>query len=93
VPFFAASDTQVDARVQRVTVLDTVMAADTPVVSPPGKRPLYEGSTQYQNWRFSPERLAEIRISLNKTAVHVIRQTFEVDSVRCLAVACLVHHN
>ncbi|KIK71142.1 hypothetical protein GYMLUDRAFT_148362 [Collybiopsis luxurians FD-317 M1] len=41
------------------------------------KRPLYEASTQFMNWRFSPERLAHIRSALNEAAVNVIRKTFE----------------
>jgi cyclin H len=47
------------------------------------KKPLYEGSTQYKNWRFSPEELTRIRASLNAAAVSVIRHTFEADEVCC----------
>ncbi|RDB28829.1 Cyclin mcs2 [Hypsizygus marmoreus] len=57
------------------------MAAETvasPPVPPP-KQPLYEASTQFRNWRYSPEQLSAIRASLNAAAVAVIRQTFEVE--------------
>ncbi|KAG1826099.1 cyclin-like protein [Suillus subaureus] len=43
------------------------------------KRPLYEGSTQYKSWRYSPEQLEQVRTSLNAAAVAVIRDTFEAD--------------
>ncbi|KAG0709012.1 cyclin-like protein [Suillus ampliporus] len=43
------------------------------------KKPLYEGSTQYNSWRYSPEQLEHIRTSLNAAAVAVIRNTFEAD--------------
>ncbi|TDL28406.1 cyclin-like protein [Rickenella mellea] len=42
--------------------------------------PLYEGSTQYRNWRFSPDKLQETRSSLNAAAVAGIRKAFEADS-------------
>ena len=41
--------------------------------------PLYEGSTQFRHWRFSPEQLAETRRALNAAAVAVIRDAFESD--------------
>ncbi|KAG6868088.1 hypothetical protein C0993_007667 [Termitomyces sp. T159_Od127] len=41
------------------------------------KRPLYELSTQFRNWRFSPEHLAHLRFSLNAAAVSAIRHTLE----------------
>jgi hypothetical protein len=41
---------------------------------------LYEGSTQYRHWRFSPEQLAETRKTLNTAAVAAIRNAFEADS-------------
>lgn len=54
----------------------------------PAKRPLYEASTQFRNWRYSPEQLSEIRASLNDAAVAVIRATFEAQEVRiCFAMA------
>jgi hypothetical protein len=56
-------------------MLDTVPAGSAV------KKPLYEGSTQYKNWRFSPEKLAYIRAALNAAAVSVIRNTFEADEV------------
>ncbi|KAJ6627126.1 cyclin-like protein [Mycena sp. CBHHK59/15] len=43
------------------------------------KTPLYEASTQFKNWRYSPESLAQVRTSLNAAAVAVIRNTFEAD--------------
>jgi len=43
------------------------------------KQPLYEASTQYKNWRYSPEQLVAVRASLNAAAVSVIRNTFEAD--------------
>ncbi|KAH7921781.1 cyclin-like protein [Leucogyrophana mollusca] len=43
------------------------------------KKPLYEASTQYKNWRYSPERLEDVRTQLNAAAVAVIRNTFEAD--------------
>ena len=42
---------------------------------------LYEGSTQYRHWRFSPEQLADTRASLNAAAVAAIRDAFEADTV------------
>ncbi|KAJ7071221.1 cyclin-like protein [Mycena amicta] len=41
--------------------------------------PLYEASSQFHNWRFSPQNLTQIRSSLNAAAVGVIRNTFETD--------------
>lgn len=49
--------------------------------SPVSKVPLYEGSTQYKNWRYSTEQLSHIRAGLNEAAVGVIRETFETDQV------------
>ncbi|KAJ7102131.1 cyclin-like protein [Mycena belliarum] len=43
------------------------------------KTPLYEASTQFKNWRYSPPSLAKVRASLNAAAVAVIRNTFEAD--------------
>ena len=43
--------------------------------------PLYEGSTQFRHWRFSPEQLADTRASLNAAAVAAIRDAFEADLV------------
>ncbi|KAJ6604453.1 cyclin-like protein [Mycena vulgaris] len=43
------------------------------------KTPLYEASTQFKNWRYSPQSLAAVRASLNAAAVAVIRNTFETD--------------
>ncbi|KAI0793393.1 cyclin-like protein [Abortiporus biennis] len=60
----------------------------TAAVSTPGassstveKVPLYQGSTQYRHWRFSPEELVHTRVSLNAAAVRVIKDAFEADSL------------
>ncbi|KAJ3554699.1 hypothetical protein NM688_g2974 [Phlebia brevispora] len=44
------------------------------------KTSLYEGSTQFRHWRFSPEQLRTARTSLNTAAVEAIRNAFEADS-------------
>ncbi|KAK0246093.1 cyclin-like protein [Armillaria nabsnona] len=44
---------------------------------PVTKKSIYEGSTQFKNWRYSPEKLAQVRSSLNQAAVAVIKRTFE----------------
>jgi len=49
---------------------------------PEPRQPLYEASTQFQNWRSSQEGLTQIREKLNETAVAAIRNTFEVDEVK-----------
>ncbi|KAH7883723.1 cyclin-like protein [Phlebopus sp. FC_14] len=54
-------------------------SSKTPDTTAPGKRSLYEASTQYKSWRYSPEQLAVVRKSLNSAAVSVIRNTFEAD--------------
>ncbi|KAF9240914.1 cyclin-like protein [Melanogaster broomeanus] len=43
------------------------------------EKPLYEASTQFKSWRFSPEQLVVVRESLNSAAVAAIRNTFEAD--------------
>ncbi|KAF5377673.1 hypothetical protein D9615_005275 [Tricholomella constricta] len=48
-----------------------------PSASPTPKRPIYESSTQFRNWRFSPEQLSQLRSTLNASAVAVIRNTLE----------------
>ncbi|KAG6832471.1 hypothetical protein H0H92_001517 [Tricholoma furcatifolium] len=53
------------------------MSTDESPISATHKRPLYESSTQYKNWRFSPEHLTELRVSLNRAAVDAIRNTLE----------------
>lgn len=45
------------------------------------RQPLYEASTQFRNWRFSSQGLAQIREKLNEAAVATIRCTFEADQV------------
>ncbi|KAK0481870.1 cyclin-like protein [Armillaria novae-zelandiae] len=44
---------------------------------PVTKKSIYEGSTQFKNWRYSPEKLVQVRSSLNQAAVAVIQRTFE----------------
>lgn len=62
----------------------TTMSLDTtPTPTPTAntdRTPLYEGSTQYRHWRFSPEELLRARTSLNEGAVSAIRDAFEADS-------------
>ncbi|KAG8923288.1 hypothetical protein FRC03_005211 [Tulasnella sp. 419] len=41
---------------------------------------LYEGSTQFQHWRFSPTSLRTLRVTQNQAAVAKIRDAFEEDS-------------
>ncbi|EAU92858.1 cyclin-dependent protein kinase regulator [Coprinopsis cinerea okayama7 len=43
------------------------------------KTPLYEASTQYRNWRFSRESLAQMRASMNEAAVKAIRSKIEAN--------------
>ena len=55
------------------------------------KTSLFEGSTHFRNWRYSPEQLAQTRESMNASAVAAIRATFEADEVRTPAVAASAH--
>lgn len=50
-----------------------------------GKKPLYEGSTQFKNWRFSKEQLAQKRSALNVAAVEAVRRVIENDTACSLA--------
>jgi cyclin H len=59
----------------------TNLNANANDTSPVSKVPLYEGSTQFKNWRYSAEQLSHIRAGLNEAAVAVIRETFETDEV------------
>ena len=52
---------------------------------------LYEGSTQYRHWRFSPEQLAETRRNLNTAAVAAIRDAFEADSAGHFLLLLILH--
>ncbi|KAI0068422.1 cyclin-like protein [Artomyces pyxidatus] len=52
---------------------------DVPSIPPPTRTPLFEGSTQFRNWRFSQQQLHATRVSLNRSAVTAIRNTFEAD--------------
>ncbi|KAK7694532.1 hypothetical protein QCA50_001718 [Cerrena zonata] len=62
--------------------LNPMAAEQTPSVASTAsaRSPLYEASTQYRHWRFSPEQLAHTRTTLNEAAVKVIRDAFEADS-------------
>ncbi|KAL4064958.1 cyclin-like protein [Scleroderma yunnanense] len=57
------------------------MAGETPngvdPSSSPAKKPLYEASTQFRSWRYSPEQLRQVRQKLNVGAVAAIRKTIE----------------
>lgn len=56
----------------------------------PLKKPLYQASTQFAHWRFSPEQLEQTRVSLNAAAVDAIRKTFEADAACTLSLCrCL----
>jgi cyclin H len=59
------------------------MAATATDAAPPSEQkvPLYEGGTQFKNWRYSVEQLAHTRTILNEAAVSAIRSTFENDEV------------
>lgn len=56
-------------------------SVDNSNAPPPTKKPLYEASTQFKNWRYSPDHLEHIRSTLNEAAVGVIRKTFEAYEV------------
>ncbi|KAH9857898.1 cyclin-like protein [Lenzites betulinus] len=60
--------------------MTAVTSADPQTSSTPTQQSLYEGSTQYRHWRFSPEQLARMRFRLNEDAVSAIRNAFEADS-------------
>ncbi|KAF5355950.1 hypothetical protein D9756_003896 [Leucocoprinus leucothites] len=60
---------------------------------PQQRQPLYEASTQFRNWRFSSEGLAQIREKLNEAAVAAIRNTFEVDQPGSSANVAFLHAN
>lgn len=72
---FVATDLRPTAIRQRNEV-DTAMALEPEK----HRRPLYEGSTQYRHWRFSPEKLRTVRATLNSAAVAAIKNAFETDS-------------
>lgn len=64
----------------KLTILMRHNMSSSPITTSE-KKPLYEASTQFKNWRFSAEQLTHIRNSLNQAAVAVIRNTFEADEV------------
>lgn len=53
------------------------MSEPATTAEPPRKKPLYEGSTQFRNWRFSKEQLAQKRSVLNVAAVEAVRRVIE----------------
>ncbi|KAJ3517380.1 hypothetical protein NLJ89_g542 [Agrocybe chaxingu] len=57
--------------------MPSVPTNDLPASQP--KISLYEGSTQFKNWRYSADQLKHIRRTLNEAAVAAIRKTFETD--------------
>lgn len=44
--------------------------------------PVYEESSQYRHWRFSPEQLWNIRKTSHETAVERVKQNIQEDLVR-----------
>lgn len=65
------------------TTTGPTTATDSEPASP-SKVPIYESSTQFRNWRFSMESLAQLRGSMNEVAVEAIRKKIEADQVRRL---------
>lgn len=61
------------------------MSESATTTEPPAKKRLYEGSTQFRNWRFSREQLAQKRSILNVAAVEAVKRVIESDSVRPFA--------
>ena len=66
------------------SLLSTITMTASPVPdAQPASSPqqsIYESSTQFRHWRFSPEQLAHMRSTLNQSAVSAIRDAFEADS-------------
>ncbi|KAF9650093.1 cyclin-like protein [Thelephora ganbajun] len=56
------------------------MSESATTVEPSRKKPLYEGSTQFRNWRFSKEQLSRKRSVLNVAAVEAVKRVIENDS-------------
>ncbi|KAI0757125.1 cyclin-like protein [Daedaleopsis nitida] len=59
----------------------TASLAQEPVASASAssQHSIYESSTQFRYWRFSPEQLAHMRFNLNEGAVSAIRNAFEAN--------------
>lgn len=55
------------------------MDVTVPSTPPPVRRGLYEASSQYKHWRFSPMQLQQMRDELTNAAVATIRAAFERD--------------
>src|SRR4051794_30834857 len=64
------------------TQLGYSMTLPQPDSASSARKPLFEASTQFRNWRFSPEQLHQTRTELTEAAVAVIRNSFEVYEVR-----------
>ena len=45
-------------------------------------RPVYEESSQYRHWRFSPSQLWDTRMASHEAAVERVRRNFQEDQVR-----------
>ena len=61
-----------------------------PGPSQSARRPLYEASSQFRNWRFSAKQLDNTRATLNADAVAVIKSAFETDLVCRWFFPCLL---
>lgn len=57
------------------------------------RKSLYEGSTQYKHWRFSPKSLAAQRAAQNQEAVAKIRDAFELDAVSPLLICAFTRQS
>ena len=62
-----------------------MMSHSVTTAESPRKKPLYEASTQFTNWRFSKEQLAQKRAALNVAAVEAVRGVIEHNAARQLA--------
>ncbi|CAE6418887.1 unnamed protein product [Rhizoctonia solani] len=60
-----------------MAVADTPTNTESSAPPPPPKQSLYESSTQFKHWRFSPEQLAKSRRELNHAAVESLKKLLE----------------
>jgi hypothetical protein len=58
------------------------MDGSAPIASSSGSRPLYQESSQFRHWRFSPAKLAGLRRELNTRAVAVVKENMRAEAVR-----------
>lgn len=72
------------ARDLTMAALSTTTDSPQEVEASSSKVPLYEASTQFRNWRFSFDSLAQLRASMNEVAVDAVRRKIEADEVRLL---------